>query len=211
MLAIHDAQAARQTWPAGEGPQWQWRMPESALLQNGSFSSMDRFVIINVQTGIAVEGAYNRNRALASTKTLNEHETVNGREILYDIRPIPLKIQDTHPLTWQAALDEGIECQVERFQAMAAKLKTCHYPPLFALVAFTQSNGLKSDIDWDSVHRQTLEEAIHIGKDRGLTALRDIIRQSPGAISHADQDALCELFESMCDQRENHSCLEKMT
>ncbi len=186
----------------GHGPQWSWSMPK----QPRGFGSLNRFVVVNGETNIAVEGDLYREDVARACASLNQHERRYGRAAVYDVRPIPPKLHDWGPEKWQALLNEGEEIRQARFDAIPKLLQARHYGAFEVLLArYLAKAGNAASIDWPAFHREFLEQSIVVRHDvrDPPQARAQLLHFSPGAVTHAEQDIVCALMDQLV--REHYS------
>lgn len=53
-----------------------------------AFSHLDRFAVVNSESGEPVEGHFNRATALNAADNLNGHERHYGRALVYTVEPL---------------------------------------------------------------------------------------------------------------------------
>lgn len=181
---------------------WSWAMP--AKFGGRQFDSLHRFVTVNNETSVAVESSYDRLAAKAACESLNEHEARCGRPGIYGVRPIPAKLHDRNPETWQKLLDEGEEAKQSRVAAFPALMKR-NYPPWFVVLASRRlaEAGSAQAVDWAQLHDVILLESIGRDVRDPPRALAKLLEYSPAAVTHDEQDALCDRLDVLVNQ---HYC-----
>ncbi len=180
----------------GHGPQWSWTMPSQS--RSGQFGHLDRMVVVNSESRIAVEGHFHASAANKACAVLNEHEVRYGRPAIYDVRPIPQKLHGRSEEQWQKLLDEGEEARQIRVDNLP-KLLRANYPSTFVVLAnqCLEQFGNAQLTNWSAVHDAILSKSI--GKDvrDPPKALSELLHYSPGAVTHAEQDILCARLDKL--------------
>lgn len=79
-----------------------WTLP--AKYQIGQFHHLHRFIVVNQQTMVAVEGHYSEDGAKRAVNTLNAHNERNGNTEKYEIYPLPEPLHNWAPDNWHEVL-----------------------------------------------------------------------------------------------------------
>lgn len=75
-----------------------WRMPGAIRNQ---FHHLDRFVVVNLETMIAVEGHYSDTKALRAAAVLSAANAANDHTARYGVYPIPARLHNQPPSGWR--------------------------------------------------------------------------------------------------------------
>lgn len=182
---------------------WSWAMP--ATFSAGRFHSLHRFVTVNKETNLAVEGSYDQLEAQAECESLNDHQARCGLPEIYEIRPIPAKLHNRDPMTWQKLLDEGEEVRQTRVAAFPELMKS-HYPPRFVALASQRlaEAGSSQAVDWARIHDVILQESIGRDVRDPPRALSELLHYSPAVVTRDEQDALCARLDELVNQHYQH-------
>lgn len=170
------------------------------------FDSLHRFVAVNSETGVAVEGCYSESGAYQCCHIFNGQAHRNGRPAIYDVRPIPVKLHNCDSNNWQRLLDEGEEVRQQRIEKLKLRLST-DYPGAFVLLVnqHVKQAGGSFLLDWPAVHDAFLRKSIGVDVRNPPLALSDILHLSPGAVTHAEQDIVCAQLDVLLRQHAQRS------
>ena len=167
------------------------------------FESFHEFVIVNRTTGVAVESCQ-RLRQLSTARILNEHEQMFGREAVYEARALPFALRHAPPEMWTQLLDEALhsgDIKRESRSQKIMKLWRAPYPLVksyflnLAYKALVGSSDPKQ-VNWKALHDECLARC-NLGDVRNYeTVLNEILKLSPGAVTHIEQDLLCQRFDA---------------
>lgn len=164
------------------------------------FSQLDRFVVVNSTSNIAVEGAHSGPKIQRACRVLNEQELRHGRQSIYDVRPIPPRLYNQEPGSWQSLLDQGGEVRQVRVRELKNKMRV-NYPSRFVILANQKiaQVGDAQAVDWTELHDIVLMDSIDDVRG-ALMTLRQLLHESPGAVTRAEQDLLCSRLQILHEQ-----------
>jgi hypothetical protein len=155
------------------------------------FSHFDTFVVVNSQTGVAVEGG------ARGWGVLNEHEQRNGRAPIYEARSLPHALRGQPPEMWMQLLNEarhGGEALRESRSKRITELREAKYPLVKSRFVTLASKALTGasprDVDWTSLHDECFTQCDSSDYRDKERLLNELLRLSPGAVTHVEQDFL---------------------
>lgn len=200
-------------YPPGKGPQWSWTMPEEI---RNKFSHLDRVVLVNSKTNIAVSGSPSESVVARDVSILNDHEFHYGRPSIYEARPIPAKLHNRNPFDWKMLLDEGQGEDVRKSRSeQIIKSWEKAYPLVkspflnLAFKAINHSRITLKTVDWASIHDQVLNQRIWMDVREPPYGLSELLHLSPGAVTREEQDLLCTRLDELINIHTQDKLSEK--
>lgn len=204
--AIAQPVAADTRGPSGpkrselsNGPQWSWELP--IRWAPGQFGSLDRFVVVNSTTNFAAQGFSSNSAAKKGLLTFIDHEMHCGRFDAYDVRPIPAKLHNRIPNHWKHLMEEGEEIRQKRIDRIS-QMSLAMFSSSFVDMAdrYIEKAGNAQSVDWSALHEEYLGASIGTDVREPTLALAELLHSSPGAVTHAEQDAVCMQLETLLAQ-----------
>lgn len=75
-----------------------WQMPVS--WSKGQFNHLHRAVVVNLSSGVAVQGEYSHAEAARAAQVLSEHNQSVGIPDKYGVFAIPVALHNQPPILW---------------------------------------------------------------------------------------------------------------